>query len=171
MHAFAQQLNIVVRWATLGIFTTLLTAGCGATLDNSKSTALKLPDISEAIGNSNSAVKKGSPIELYTLVARGIKSCWFSGARPDFKKYIFFAETSQDTSEGAAEISIHELDKNGRRGLKAFEVKFHSADGGTYVAPKNHRLDAVMSEQLEAAIDRYANNDLSCNLSSSRKAG
>jgi len=171
MRIFGQQPSAKFRFALLSIITTLFMTGCGATLDNSNSTGLKLPDITGAIGTSKSVVKRGSPIELYTLVARGIKSCWFSGDRSDFKKYTFFAETSHNTKTGSAEISIHEFDKNGRRGLKAFEVNFQSIDGGTYVAPKNYRLDAATSKQLESAIDRYANSDFTCTTPSSPKSG
>lgn len=171
MLNFAQQLSRVFRVSLACATTSVMIAGCGATLDNSEGSGLKLPDITGAIGTSSSVVKKGTPVELYTRVARGIKTCWFSGDRIDFKKYLFFAETSQETKVGSAGISIHEFDKNGRRGLKAYEVKFESIDGGTYVEPKNYRLDAVTSKQLELAVNRYADNKLSCEIPPLQKSG
>ncbi len=152
----------VWRWPAI-IGATVLIAGCSSGLEN-----LSLPEVdlkkiaSQIVIPDSTLTKKGTPLQLYSLVGRGIKSCWFSPTNPRLKKHVFFAVTARENEKDEAEISIHEEDKKGRRGLVAFRVYFSPLEDRTTIKSDNVKLKPELGKELEADIARYAAGDLEC---------
>ncbi len=116
-----------------------------------------LPEIPKA-----GPVTPGSPVSVYTRIARHIRACWFSPRHRKLKGYIFFAQTSFNQKPGYANIRISKKTRKGRRGLKAFEVTFQAVDKGTFVSAKNFNLPPLLGSQMEADVRNWANGRRSC---------
>lgn len=156
------QVRHILRWPVIAVCSVFI-AGCSSGLENLTLPEVDLKKIANTIVIPDSTLtKKGTPLQLYNLVGRGIKSCWFSPTNPRLKKHVFFAVTSRENEKDEAEISIHEQDKKGRRGLVAFRVYFSPLEDRTTIKSDNVKLKPELGKELEADIARYAAGDLEC---------
>jgi len=106
-------------------------------------------------------VVSGSPAEVYTRVARGMLRCWFGPDMVLRGRYAFTAKADA-TPGGRAEIKIHEKEHDGRRGLRAFEVRMAPRGDQTVVSAANVRFPAGTGEQMRASVARWAGDNPSC---------
>ena len=109
-------------------------------------------------------ISKSPPISVYTDIARNVRACWFAPAKPVLKNHVFFAETQQEKPKVEAHITINEIAKNGRRGLKAFTVDFLPSGKETIVRTDNFRFPPALAVQLENDVRRWVAGQTGCSV-------
>ncbi|GBF28364.1 hypothetical protein MnTg02_03428 [bacterium MnTg02] len=141
--------------ASVGVAVMASVAACaGQTLPSSVLTGALRTD----------SISKSPPISVYTEIARSIRACWFSPGKPVLKGHVFFAETQQEKPKVEAHITINEIAKNGRRGLKAFSVDFLPSGNATLVRTDNFRLPPALAVQLENDVRRWVAGQTGCSV-------
>ena len=106
----------------------------------------------------------GRPVEAYTRIARGLKSCWLAPTAPLglSKAYIFAAEAFPADAGGKAFIIIYERTPDGRRGLKAFAVALEPDGEDTKLGTENFRVPAPLGGQMLNDVRRWAGGEVGC---------
>jgi hypothetical protein len=131
-------------------------AGCAVDGDSVGTIAL-------AIGGTRAP---GSPVDVYTRVARGAKACWFGEGKPLATGYVFAADVRPEEKGGAAEITIFEAAPENKRGLRAFTVTIVKSKDGTadqsMVGPANARLPEAVGDRMRDDTLRWASGESSC---------
>jgi hypothetical protein len=116
----------------------------------------------EPIGTTLMA--KGTPTEVYEVVARGALGCWFGANGPLKPTHVFHAEAEPPASGGAAEIVLHERDPAYRdqRGPRAFRVSFAGAPGGAKVSIANIKMVTALGEAMTKDVEAWAAGGAGC---------
>jgi hypothetical protein len=109
---------------------------------------------------------KGTPTEVYELVARGVLGCWFGGGGPLKKSHVFHAEAAPPAEGGAAEIVLHERDASFRdqRGVRAFRVTIASAPIGAQVNIANIKMAPAVGSAMVKDAETWASGGAGCQL-------
>ena len=109
-------------------------------------------------------VANGTPILLYSHIARNIKQCWLKQPKPLLDKHVFYATATPNAAGGQAVITLNELTKDGKKGLTAFKVEFLPLDGGkTNVRVDNYRMPEDLAKRLKANVRFWSSGRVSCN--------
>lgn len=138
--------------------------GCGAQLPGAISTGtLELPKISLPIPEG-SPQPKGSPLEVYSRVARGILTCWLGAHGPLKDTHIFDAESEPERKGGVSRISVHEQGKQRENALgrRVVLVTISPLMGSASVDIQNFRLPKPQEEAFNIDVRRWAAGDEGC---------
>jgi hypothetical protein len=109
---------------------------------------------------------KGTPTEIYEVVARGALGCWFGANGPLKPSHVFHAEAAPPVEGGAAEINLHERDPSFRdqRGPRAFRVTFAGAPGGAQVGIVNIKMAAALGDAMTKDVEVWVASGQGCEL-------
>lgn len=183
MAATAGKSHGCTRWARRRanraalLATSLLLGGCGsglgggaADVTGAQSSALSLPKLTElpavaAITTPAEREPEGSATELYTLIARGAVGCWFGGAGPLKKDYIYHAEADAPSRGGKAEIIVHVRDPSqpNPRGAKAYRIKIDPKDEvSATITTENLKMPEAVAAAMAADVARWSRGDQGC---------
>ena len=125
-----------------------------------------LSDLSEvsSILAPESPEVPGKPVEAYTRIARGLKSCWLAPTAPLglAKAYQFAAEAFPADKGGKAFIVIYERTPEGERGLKAFAVALEPDGDNSKLGVENYRVAEPFGGQMQGDVRRWAGGESGC---------
>ena len=109
-------------------------------------------------------IAKGTPTEVYSLVARGALGCWFGADGPLKSSHVFQAEADPPAKGGAAEIVIHERDESLRdkRGPRAVRVAFTATSTGARVGITMIKMESHLADLMTKDIQSWAGGGRSC---------
>ncbi len=147
-----------------GLAGAIVVAGCGAQLPGGIATGtLELPKIALAIPEG-SPQPKGTPLEIYTRVARGVLTCWLGAHGPLKETHIFDAESEPERMGGVSRISVHEQNRQRENGLgqRAVLVTISPLMGSANVEIQNFRLPKPQEEEFHVDVRRWAAGDEGC---------
>lgn len=145
-----------IRQLALAAATAAFVAGCAA---QSESEVAAFTFFGEA------QTAPGRPVDVYTRVARGLKSCWFSPDRPLHQGYLFAADVKPESKGGGATIVIYEETADGRRGLRAFAMSITPAagtEGESRYGMENTRIAEPNGAVLMKDVERWAEGETGC---------
>lgn len=126
------------------------------------------PSASEAPpppGESPPASIDVSATELYTRVARGAMSCWFSGAAPLKKDYIYHADADAPSRGGKALIVVHVRDatQSNPRGVKAYRITIDPAGAAAAtIKTENMKMPEAVAAGMTSDVDRWSRGEQGC---------
>lgn len=136
---------------------TSLLAGCSTppTSDLSEVSSILAPESPEV---------PGRPVEAYTRIARGLKTCWLAPTAPlgVDRAYVFAAEAFPADKGGKAYIVIYERTPDGERGLKAFAVALEPDGENSKLGMENFRVAEPFGGQMLADVRRWAGGEAGC---------
>lgn len=108
-------------------------------------------------------VKGGSPVQLYSHIARQVRACWLNPVNPVLTKHVFRAEApAGGPGRGGAMIEIHEQTKDLKRGLKAFTIDFQPRRDGTRIIARNLRLPYALGQMMASDVGYWAQGGANC---------
>ena len=109
-------------------------------------------------------IARGTPTEIYALVAGGVLRCWFGADGPLKATHVFHAEAAPPTEGGVAEIVLHERDPSLRdqRGPRAFRVSFAGEAGSVRVGITTIKVAAPLSELMVRDVAVWASGGSGC---------
>jgi hypothetical protein len=141
-------------------------SGCGGS-ELSTST-LSLPKI-DLLEPADKVV--GTPIEVYTRIARGALACWFGASGPLKGTHIYHADA--EPRGGRSEIVIFERDPTAAspRTLKAFRVQIAPEAEQVLVASENLKLPEALATAMKADVKRWSVGAIGCSETPSLPAG
>ena len=108
-------------------------------------------------------VKGSTPVQLYSHIARQVRSCWLNPRDPVLTKHVFRAEAGAGGPSGrATNIEIHEQTRDAKRGLKAFTINFVAVRDGTQIIAQNHKLPYALGQKLAADVGYWSQGGPNC---------
>lgn len=140
----------------LGVVMALLLGGCAAQSES---------DVASFTFLGSPQTAPGRPVDVYTRVARGLKTCWFTPGQPLHEGYLFAADVKPVSKGGTATIVIYEETADHRRGLRAFAMSISPAtgsDGDSRYGMENSRIAAPLGGRLLQDVARWAEGEGSC---------
>ncbi len=109
-------------------------------------------------------VKGSTPVQLYSHIARQVRTCWLNPRDPVLTKHVFRAEAGAGGPSGrATNIEIHEQTRDSKRGLKAFTINFVAVRDGTQIVAQNHKLSYTLGQKLTADVGYWTQGGPNCN--------
>jgi hypothetical protein len=109
-------------------------------------------------------VKGSTPVQLYSHIARQVRTCWLNPRDPVLTKHVFRAEAGAGGPSGrATNIEIHEQTRDSKRGLKAFTINFVAVRDGTQIVAQNHKLSYTLGQKLTADVGYWTQGGTNCN--------
>lgn len=128
------------------------------------SSAAKPSPVADPEPTGTTIMAKGTPTEVYELVARGALGCWFGAGGPLKTSHVFQAEATPPAEGGAAEIVLHERDVSLRdqRGPRAFRVTFASAPMGAQLNIANIKMTSAVGGAMAKDVETWAGNGKGC---------
>ncbi|HKZ95879.1 MAG TPA: hypothetical protein VJ045_02745 [Hyphomicrobiaceae bacterium] len=137
------------------------------------STSLGLPSAADltvgalpslATRSSEPSRVTGSPIELYTRIARGAVTCWFGSSGPLKGTYVYHAEADPPSKGGRAEIVIHTKDPavEDPRSLRAFHVAITPDSDAARLEVENHTIAEPLATRMKGDVSRWAAKEEGC---------
>ena len=132
------------------------------------SSAAKPSPVDDPEPTGTTILAKGTPTEVYELVARGALGCWFGAGGPLKTSHVFHAEATPPAEGGAAEIVLHERDSSFRdqRGPRAFRVTFASAPMGAQVHIANIKMASAVGGAMARDVETWASSGSGCQVRS-----
>lgn len=116
----------------------------------------------------------GTATEVYRRIAQGANTCWFGGAGPLKKDYIYHAQADAPSRGGNAEIIVHVRDPSqpNPRGAKAFKINVVAKGDEAEVKTGNLKMAANVAAAMASDVDRWSKGDQGCaNASTATAAG
>ena len=108
-------------------------------------------------------VKGSTPVQLYSHIARQVRTCWLNPRDPVLTKHVFRAEAGAGGPSGReTSIEIHEQTRDLKRGLKAFTINFTAVRDGTQIVAQNHKLTYTLGQKLMADVGYWAQGGPKC---------
>ncbi len=107
----------------------------------------------------------GTPIALYTIVARGANKCWLGPTRALHDSHVFRATVSSDAKKAAPSIVIYERDKTSKpeKRLAALRINIEAVSASQSSVTVINRRFAVPAAQLMLVdVQRWAGGKLTC---------
>ncbi|MEM7619366.1 MAG: hypothetical protein AAF228_02720 [Pseudomonadota bacterium] len=140
-------------------------AGCA---DLSRVPLSQISGITTAsVGAIDDPVVSGTPIILYSHVARLIKKCWFDPQGALLTEHMFFAKATPGQNGGSASITLNEKSKERKRGLTAYKIDFLPLDGNkTNIQVHNFRLSPDLGQKLTSDVRHWSHGQVECKLQS-----
>jgi hypothetical protein len=119
-----------------------------------------LPTLGSSISTGTGS---GSPIEVYTRIARAARACWFGPSGRLSKTHLFHADADPPARGGRVEIAVHERAPQPKPwGLKAFRIGLSESSGQTAVEVENVRLPEADAQQMREEVFAWAQGQESC---------
>lgn len=141
-------------------------AGCGSSLKAVMDTASLKPTTAPAAPlNGELPSYNGTPVALYTLIARGANKCWLAPERPLHGSHLFRANASSDLKKGEPSIVIYERDKSAKpeKRIAALRINIKSVSAGqSSVSLINRRFPVPIAQQMTVDVQRWASGKLTC---------
>jgi hypothetical protein len=111
-------------------------------------------------------IAPGTPIEVYTLVARGALNCWFGADGPLKATHLFHADAAPPATGRATEIVIRERDATLRdqRGPRAYRISFASEASGVRVGAQALKFDAAVAQAMAKDVEVWSKGGAGCQL-------
>lgn len=106
-----------------------------------------------------------SPAEAYTLIARGILTCWFGATGPLKATHIFSADAPSPAVGGDVDIAIHVRDPSqpSPRGARAFRIHLvKEGEARTRLSMQNHKIAADLAAAMERDVLSWAASTANC---------
>jgi len=108
-----------------------LLSGCGVSLSSfslggsSVGTSLAEEEATGSTGDvrpTNVSVTRAEPLDVYVVMGRRIKSCWFNATDPLLPNHVYRADVSP--GGGKVTITVHQRADLGRAGLSTYVIDF-----------------------------------------------
>lgn len=152
---------VSARILTLGIvLVAVALGGCGAAKLSDQLGALPEAPPAERIDRPE------SPVESYTLIARGALTCWF-GVKGSLKRsHVFHAEAPPPETGKGAEIVIYQRDPTGNapRALRAFRIAIARSGEGSSIQTESYRMSERVAGDMKADVIRWAQGQTTCSV-------
>lgn len=153
---YAQRLAVVCGITAL--------TGC-AGLSEIPFTKISSLSSSASYSETDDPIAQGTPILLYSHIARNMKQCWLKPPNQLLTKHAFFAKATPDQGGGRATITLNEVGKDGKKGLTAFKVDFLPLDGDrTNIRIDNFRFPDALAQKLTKSVRFWAQGQTKCEL-------
>lgn len=125
--------------------------------------APKLPEMPKIAFEAEDPVV-GSPIDVYSNVARGALTCWFGAKGPLKGQFIYHGEAEPPSKGARADIVIHAIDPSAPspRGLRAFRVTIKADGDRTVLAAENLKMPEPLAQQMKDDVRRWAAGESGC---------
>ncbi len=159
-------------WIVIALVPVMALAGCAGTgttaslglpaapeLPKMPAALAELPKLPAAHGHA-----QGSPLEVYSHIARGATRCWFGAGGALRKTHIFNADAEPPSTGGKPEIGLLERDpaaQNGR-GARAYRIALVADASGTLIDQESQKLPEALVTAIKADVHRFAQGDLDC---------
>lgn len=137
-------------------------AGCA---DLSKVPLSKISSLSTgSTSGMEDPIVNGTPILLYSHIARNIKRCWLKPETPVIKNHVYFARATPNKEGGIASITLNESTKKGKRGPAAFKIDLlPEGQGKTHIQIHNFRFDEAIAQRLTSDVRFWSHGQIDCN--------
>lgn len=124
--------------------------------------APKLPELPKLTFEDDPVV--GSPIDVYSAIARGAMTCWFGAGGPLKGRYIYHGDAKPPSAGGQADIVIHAIDTTSPspRGLRTFHISIKADGDKTLLAVENLKMPEVFAKQMTDDVHRWAAGETGC---------
>lgn len=99
------------------------------------------------------------PSDLYALIARRIRGCWFDSSDPVLTHHEMRKQMNADST--GIEVAINELGA-GKSSPVVYAIAFKPDARGTRINMENLRLPYALGQKLSADIGRWAQGNLNC---------
>lgn len=108
-------------------------------------------------------VRGSTPSQLYSHIAKQVRTCWLNPQDPVLTKHVFRAEAGAGGPSGqSTKIVIHEQTKDLKRGLKAFTIDFQPRRNETQIIAQNLKLPYALSQKLVSDVGYWAQGGNNC---------
>lgn len=110
-------------------------------------------------------IPKGTPIEIYTRIARGAHGCWLGGPLALRKTHKFHAAAVPEQQGGNSKIVIFERPRKGApnlKGLQAFRIIISPQGVSAHVEAQNLRFPDEIGKQMVLDTHRWASGEEGC---------
>lgn len=149
--------------ACLALWLVTALCGCGGGLSSSSFTLSSGQEDSAAKARAGKPV--GNATAVYSNVARGALSCWFT-TKGGFKKdFVYFAEAEAPSRGGGSVITIHKRDQRrpNPRGVRAYRIKIEPVDDeSARMTTENLKMPESVAAAMESDVDRWARGEHGC---------
>lgn len=145
-------------------------SGCGVSLSSfslgSGGVGTSLAE-EEATGSTgevrprNISVTRAEPLDVYVVMGRRIKGCWFNATDPLLPNHVYRADVSP--GGGKVQISVHQKIALGRAGATTYIIDFKQQGPGTAITTVNRRMPPELAAKMQYDIDRWQRGASDCN--------
>ena len=146
-----------------------LLSGCGVSLSSfslggsSVGTSLAEEEATGSTGDvrpANAYVTRAEPLDVYVVMGRRIKSCWFNATDPLLPNHVYRADVSP--GGGKVTITVHQRADLGRAGLLTYIIDFKQAGGGTVITTENRTMPPNLAAKMQYDINRWQRGQSDC---------
>ncbi len=147
-----------------------LLSGCGVSLSSfslggsSVGTSLAEEEATGSTGDvrpTNVSVTRAEPLDVYVVMGRRIKSCWFNATDPLLPNHVYRADVSP--GGGKVTITVHQRAELGRAGLSTYVIDFKRQGPATVITTENRRMPPNLAAKMQYDIDRWQRGASECN--------
>jgi len=147
-----------------------LLSGCGVSLSSfslggsSVGTSLAEEEATGSTGDvrpANAYVTRAEPLDVYVVMGRRIKSCWFNATDPLLPNHVYRADVSP--GGGKVTITVHQRADLGRAGLSTYVIDFKQQGPATVITTENRRMPPNLAAKMQYDIDRWQRGASDCN--------
>jgi hypothetical protein len=126
--------------------------------------ALSDVSLSGRVAAPTQVVAEGSPVAVYTTVAREIRRCWLAPVNPKLDGHGFRAAAPSDGQP--IKIDIFQEVPDRKLGPLAFRIDIVAQAGGTLVTSRNVRLTDALADEFKGDMARWVKGDMTCRIAS-----
>ena len=147
-----------------------LLSGCGVSLSSfslggsSVGTSLAEEEATGSTGDvrpTNVSVTRAEPLDVYVVMGRRIKSCWFNATDPLLPNHVYRADVSP--GGGKVQISVHQKIELGRAGATTYIIDFKQQGPATAITTENRRMPPELAAKMQYDINRWQRGASDCN--------
>ena len=145
-------------------------SGCGVSMSSfslggsSVGTSLAEEEATGATGPVRPAhlsVTRAKPVDVYVVMGRRIKGCWFNATDPLLPNHVYRADVSPSGSK--VTITVHQRADLGRAGLLAYVVDFKQQGPSTVITTENRRMPPELAAKMQYDVNRWQRGASDCN--------
>ena len=145
-------------------------SGCGVSLnsfslgESGVGTSLAEEEATGSTGDvrpRNVSVTRAEPLDVYVVMGRRIKTCWFNATDPLLPNHVYRADVSP--GGGKVQISVHQKIALGRAGATTYIIDFKQQGAGTAIATVNRSMPPELAAKMQYDIDRWQRGASDCN--------
>jgi len=102
-------------------------------------------------------------VQVYSHLARQVRTCWFNPSAPVLTKHVFRGEAAANTTGAkVTKIAIYDQAPDRKRGLKAFTIDIQPERNGAQIIAQNQRLPYALGQKLVADVGYWAQGGVNC---------
>ena len=145
-------------------------SGCGVSLNSfslggsSVGTSLAEEEATGSAGDvrpRNVSAIGGDPLDVYVVMGRRIKTCWFNATDPLLPNHVYRADVSP--GGGKVQISVHQKIELGRAGATTYIIDFKQQGAATAITAVNRTMPPRLAAKMQYDIDRWQHGASDCN--------